>query len=199
VKLCERCVRTVSGENSRIRPCKARCHLSSVSVLVVNSPLTVSHTEDFGTMLRGCGLTFYTCDESRMSAVQFRLSFFPTVQFLKDAFMPSFNDFANETVEEIYVRMDLTTLICSRCVCQRWRSESLVVSVDPTRKALYELYLAAMSSTGLKLAESWIRQHLVPFDRKEYLNALYAQHHHVPAEFRMWLLEWPAKAAIGFI
>jgi hypothetical protein len=113
--------------------------------------------------------------------------------------MSVIDDVPDEILEEIFARMTLKSLICTRCVCHRLRDVSLLSSVDSTRSALYELYLTATLSPAMQAAKDYIEARLIRFDRETYLASLYAQHPYVPEEFQMWLLEWPAGVAIGFV
>ncbi|KAF9560344.1 hypothetical protein CPC08DRAFT_762768 [Agrocybe pediades] len=39
----------------------------------------------------------------------------------------------------------------------------------------------------------WTLKTLKPFDRKAYIDALLSQYPAVPEEFRIWIMEWPAR------
>ncbi|KAF9540149.1 hypothetical protein CPC08DRAFT_717339 [Agrocybe pediades] len=41
----------------------------------------------------------------------------------------------------------------------------------------------------------WTLKTLNPFDRKAYIDALLSQYPAVPEEFRLWIMEWPARMA----
>ncbi|KAF4620931.1 hypothetical protein D9613_001248 [Agrocybe pediades] len=42
----------------------------------------------------------------------------------------------------------------------------------------------------------WTLQNLKPFDREAYIRNLQSQYPNIPHEYRLWILEWPAKMAI---
>jgi hypothetical protein len=107
--------------------------------------------------------------------------------------------FPHECLMCIFAHMTLTSLIRARGVCLRWRDPQLLGLVDSTRRALLEFFYVAISSPGMERARDYIESKLIPFDRPAYISALYDQYPYMPEEFRLWILEWPAKVAIGFV
>lgn len=109
-------------------------------------------------------------------------------------------DLPPEIFANVLSHLDLVSLIRIRCVNWTWRHIPLN-ELDPIRLALYQLYLAAISGSGLQRAKTWIEEHLEPFDRAAHLSQIRWQlgDLSMPEEFRVWLCEWPAKAAIAFM
>lgn len=99
--------------------------------------------------------------------------------------------------------MTVECLIFSSLVCSRWRGLARIADVHPTRRRLFNLYRLMMDRPKPdKLARRYLRQHLDhAFDREAYIHALERQNpvYGLPEEFRMWVLEWPAKLCINGI
>ncbi|GME21949.1 F-box domain cyclin-containing protein [Neofusicoccum parvum] len=95
---------------------------------------------------------------------------------------------------------ELTGLIKLRCVSRAWRNlvlETDISLLNPTRRALLDLYDFALDSKWFQHS----RRHIIPdiqhFDRRQYLEDLPGTS--VPEEFEMWIREWPEKAVIGWL
>lgn len=43
----------------------------------------------------------------------------------------------------------------------------------------------------------WVLANLQIFDRQAFVDTLLEQHHYLPETFRLWILEWPARAVVG--
>ena len=101
-----------------------------------------------------------------------------------------------EIVLMIQSFLPLNALIKARGVCRFWRSIIPGSHILPARRALLEFYLRAIRSPAFLATRPRIQAHLKPFDRERLLARLPPS---VPEEFRTWVLEWPARAAVGHI
>jgi hypothetical protein len=113
--------------------------------------------------------------------------------------MLTINEISPEIVSEIVSHLPLTSLVRALGVSRRWRATPLLPPIHPIRQSLYNLFLEALCSPGLAKAQHWIDLHLTSFDREHYVACLRQQYDCIPPEFEMWILEWPARAAIGFV
>jgi hypothetical protein len=111
--------------------------------------------------------------------------------------MTAISDFPNELLLQVFPHLALKSLIRSQGVCRRWRLLVPLSNIPPSRRALLELYVEITSSPFFERTRPWTLANLRPFDRNEYLDALLKQHDYIPEAFRLWILEWPARAVIG--
>ena len=110
--------------------------------------------------------------------------------------MPSIPELPTEIVLIIQGFLPLQTLIKARGVCRLWRSLIPGSHLPAARRRLLEFYLRAIRSPAFLATRPRIQAHLKPFDRERLLARLPPS---VPEEFRTWVLEWPARAAVGHI
>ncbi|KII86582.1 hypothetical protein PLICRDRAFT_177341 [Plicaturopsis crispa FD-325 SS-3] len=115
--------------------------------------------------------------------------------------IPSVSTFPPELLLEIFARIpNLKALITALGVDRTWRRLVPLASLDPHRRALLDLYLAAVNSPGFLATRRDITRGLVPLNREGWLCTLRV---HLgcgvtlPETFTMWVREWPAKAVIG--
>lgn len=94
----------------------------------------------------------------------------------------------------VYPHLPLQALIATRGVCRKWRNLAEVSHIHPTRRKLLGLYESFVHSPAFLATRPLIEPHLCTFDREAYVSALPAS---TPDDLRMWLLEWPARAAIA--
>ena len=92
----------------------------------------------------------------------------------------------------------LKTLIAAQGVNKQWRSLVPKTTMLPARRKLYDLYHVAIVSPAFLANRAVLVQKLVPFDRSAFLATLEVHGRTLPDEFRCWILEWPAKAVIGW-
>ncbi|KAJ8456746.1 hypothetical protein ONZ45_g18592 [Pleurotus djamor] len=105
----------------------------------------------------------------------------------------------NELLLAVFREFHLTTLITGRAVCRKWHDLLLLADIHPIRRTLLPLYNQIIQELWFLDSRPWVLENLVPFDRKSFVDALLAQHNYLPEEFRIWVLEWPAKAVFyGF-
>ncbi|KAJ6467891.1 hypothetical protein C8R45DRAFT_1019384 [Mycena sanguinolenta] len=100
---------------------------------------------------------------------------------------------------EIFPRLELVSLIRSRCVDRAWRQMVLDADLPPVRRLLYELYLTVIDSAGFLSSRPRVLAQLRPFDRESYIAALRIQHGFIPPDFEVYILEWPVKSSVGMI
>ena len=97
--------------------------------------------------------------------------------------------------------MSLKCLISSRCVCSDWRRLVPQSDLHPTRRRFLELYDKMLVNPLFLQSRTWTVDNLKPFDRQAYIATLNEQCNtpeaEIPEDFRMYILEWPARMAIG--
>ncbi|CAA7260932.1 unnamed protein product [Cyclocybe aegerita] len=71
--------------------------------------------------------------------------------------------------------------------------------LNAIRRRLLALYDTVINSPDFYASRPWTIVHLEPFDREAYIAALESQHPAIPSEFRLFILEWPERAAIRSI
>ncbi|KAL6298822.1 hypothetical protein BKA93DRAFT_830389 [Sparassis latifolia] len=115
--------------------------------------------------------------------------------------MATINDLPNELLLEIIPHLTLQALIAARAINKKWRMLVAIAYRDlcPTRRRLLQLYTDTIASPAFHATRDEIVTHLWPFDREAYVAALEAATPlPLPDDFRMWLLEWPERAVIGW-
>ncbi|KAJ8462793.1 hypothetical protein ONZ45_g17810 [Pleurotus djamor] len=105
----------------------------------------------------------------------------------------------NEVLLAIFGEFHLPTLIHGRAVCRKWRDLLPLADIQPIRRALLDLFNEIIEEPWFLDGRPWVLENLSSFDREAYVDALLAQHNYLPVEFRIWILEWPAKAAFAGI
>ena len=97
--------------------------------------------------------------------------------------------------------MSLKCLISSRCVCSHWRQLIPQSDLHPTRRRFLELYDKMLANPLFLQSRTWTMDNLKPFDRQAYIATLNEQCNapeaEIPEDFRMYILEYPARMAIG--
>ncbi|KAJ7075725.1 hypothetical protein B0H15DRAFT_649676 [Mycena belliarum] len=111
--------------------------------------------------------------------------------------MTQLNDFPNEILLHIFPHMPLKSLIAAYGVSKLWRHLAPLAEIIPPRRGLLDLYFNIMESPIFERTRPWLLDNLRPFNREAYIEALLAQHDYLPDDFRIWILEWPAKAVIA--
>ncbi|EDR00771.1 uncharacterized protein LACBIDRAFT_295701 [Laccaria bicolor S238N-H82] len=108
-------------------------------------------------------------------------------------------DFPNEIRFHVFAFLPLKSLITGRSVSQEWRRLIPLADITPIRRALLDFYLTLIVSPIFPQTRPWVLANLQPFDRQQYIDDLMDQHPFIPEAFRVWILEWPAKAVIGCV
>ncbi|KAK7042339.1 hypothetical protein R3P38DRAFT_2889872 [Favolaschia claudopus] len=111
--------------------------------------------------------------------------------------MYTFNDLPNELLLQIFPHFPLKSLIAALGVRSLWRHLAPLAEINPARRGLLELYLQIIASPIFRQTRPWLLERLRPFDREAYIDSLLEQHNYLPEDFRIWILEWPAKAVIA--
>ena len=106
------------------------------------------------------------------------------------------NDLPNEVLLLFFAPSNLKTLIALRGVSTRWRHLISVAHIHPARRGLLEFYLRVINSPVFLPTRPHILQWLQNFNRQAFINSLPVS---TPEDFKIWILEWPARAAIGWI
>ena len=88
----------------------------------------------------------------------------------------------------------LTSLIAARGVNIRWRSFSHTASLHPARKALLDLYLAAIVHPNFPSLVEALQPQIHEFDREACIADLTSRGCVLPDVFELWVLEWPSEA-----
>ncbi|KAF8551319.1 hypothetical protein OG21DRAFT_1512912 [Imleria badia] len=88
----------------------------------------------------------------------------------------------------------LTSLIAVRSVNTRWRSLAQIASLHPARKALLDVYLAAIIHPNFQSLVEALQPHAREFDREVYVADLTSRGCVLPDLFELWVLEWPSNA-----
>ena len=108
-------------------------------------------------------------------------------------------DLPDEVHLAIQSHMTLTTLLTARAVCRLWNSTIPGSHIPSPRLHLLHLYLRLIRSPAFHATRKDTLKRLEPFDRTRALGMLGKGGVDLPDEFRLWLLEWPERAAFGNI
>ncbi|KAF9540153.1 hypothetical protein CPC08DRAFT_717341 [Agrocybe pediades] len=108
----------------------------------------------------------------------------------------SLDSLPNELLIHIFSFLELKPYLISRGICKKWQVLLLLADLHPIRWRMLDLYHRMLQAPEFIDTRPWILENLRPFDRQAYIDGLLAQHSAIPEEFRLWILEWPAKMAI---
>ncbi|KAJ7474485.1 hypothetical protein B0H11DRAFT_1334302 [Mycena galericulata] len=109
-------------------------------------------------------------------------------------------DCPNEVVLQFFPHFCLKSLIAARGVCRLWKMLIRLADIHPTRRRLLLLYKRLIRSPAFLPTRPWTLAHLISFNRQAYVDELLLYNQvDIPEEFRLWVLEWPARAAINCI
>ena len=106
-------------------------------------------------------------------------------------------DFPNEILLHVFSFLPLKSLVNGRTISQEWRRLIPLADITPICRALLDFYLTLIDSPIFLQTRPWVLANLQPFHCQQYISDLMDQHPYVPEAFRIWILEWPAKAVIG--
>ena len=104
--------------------------------------------------------------------------------------------FPNEILLHDFSFLPLKSLIKGRTISQ-WRRLIPLADITPIHRALLDFYPTLIDSPIFLQTRPWVLANLQPLNRLQYIGDLMNQHPYVPEAFRVWILEWPAKAVIG--
>ncbi|KAF9539105.1 hypothetical protein CPC08DRAFT_598814, partial [Agrocybe pediades] len=102
-------------------------------------------------------------------------------------------DLPNELVLLIFSFLELKPYIISHGVCKKWQQLLPVADIHPLRRRMFDLFYHMLDHPRFLKTRPWTLKTLKPFDRKAYIDALLSQYPAVPEEFRLWIMEWPAR------
>ncbi|KAI0695620.1 hypothetical protein BC835DRAFT_1345982 [Cytidiella melzeri] len=108
-------------------------------------------------------------------------------------------DLPDEVHLAIQSHMTVSSLLISRAVCRLWHSLIPGSHIPPARLRLIHLYLRLVYSPAFHATRKDTLSRLQPFDAGRALSMIAKGGVQVPEEFRVWLLEWPARAAFAGI
>ncbi len=115
-----------------------------------------------------------------------------------EAVAPNFQSLPIELRLHIFSFLELQPYIIAHGVCSQWRRDLLpYVDIHPVRRRLFSLYHRMINTAGFLNTRGWTVDNLEPFDRQAYIDSLLSQHPAIPEDFQIWILEWPARLAIG--
>ncbi|PPQ87856.1 hypothetical protein CVT25_009508 [Psilocybe cyanescens] len=97
----------------------------------------------------------------------------------------------------IFSFLELKPYIISHGVCKEWLRLLPMAELHPIRSRLLALYHRIIHTPHFENSLTWSLDNLHPFDRQAYIDSLLAQYPVIPEEFRMWILEWPARLVIA--
>ncbi|KAL6303038.1 hypothetical protein BKA93DRAFT_789893 [Sparassis latifolia] len=113
--------------------------------------------------------------------------------------MATISDLPIELLLDVFILLPLPALIVSRTVIKRWRELVAIAPIFPSRRRLLELYTYAIDSPGFLKSRAEIISALTDLNREKYITTLESRiGAPLPDDFRIWLLEWPARAVIGW-
>jgi F-box-like len=112
--------------------------------------------------------------------------------------MALLTDIPPEIQLQFFSYLPLKALIAAHGVSHRWRLLISYADILSARRALLDLYLKILASPLFIPTRACIVDRLRHFDRQKYLDKLMRHHRYqdFPEEFRVWVLEWPARAVI---
>lgn len=113
------------------------------------------------------------------------------------AIAPTLQSLPVELRLHIFSFLELKPYIVAHGVCSEWRYLLPFAEVHPVRRRLFFLYHHMINTTGFLNTRGWTLDNLMPFDRQAYIDSLLCQYPAIPEDFRIWILEWPARLAIG--
>ncbi|KAF4611947.1 hypothetical protein D9613_003764 [Agrocybe pediades] len=111
----------------------------------------------------------------------------------------SLDDLPTELILHIFSFLELKPYIISHGVCRRWQELLPAANIHPVRRRLFKLFKQMLSCPDFVRTRTWTLNNLQDFDRQAYIDALLSQYPYIPEDFRLWILEWPAKMAISCV
>ncbi|KAF9560343.1 hypothetical protein CPC08DRAFT_708151 [Agrocybe pediades] len=99
----------------------------------------------------------------------------------------------NELLLIIFSFLELKPFTVAHSVCKRWKQLLPLTDMHPIRQRMLRLVSHMLSHPRFLDTRPWTLKTIKPFDRKAYINALLSQYPAVPEEFRLWIMEWPAR------
>ncbi|KAH9487363.1 hypothetical protein JR316_0001438 [Psilocybe cubensis] len=102
-----------------------------------------------------------------------------------------------EILLHVFSFLELQPYLISHGVCKDWQRLLPLTELHPIRRRMLELYQKIISTPNFEKTRPWTLDNMQPFDRQTYIDGLLTQYPVIPAEFRMWILEWPNCLAIA--
>jgi hypothetical protein len=114
--------------------------------------------------------------------------------------MSLISDFPNELWLDLFSFLPLKSLISARGVNRNWRHLVPLANLHPVRRELLVIYDSIITTPDFLDTRQMIRDNLHHFDREAYVSSLEEKNDvRLPEEFRMWVLEWPARAVFQYL
>ncbi|KJA17325.1 hypothetical protein HYPSUDRAFT_46521 [Hypholoma sublateritium FD-334 SS-4] len=110
---------------------------------------------------------------------------------------PTLQSLPAELCLHIFSFLELQPYIVAHGVCSKWRYLLSRAEIHPIRRRLFNLYHHMINTPGFLNTRGWTLDNLVPFNRQAYIDSLLSQYPAIPEDFRIWILEWPARLSIG--
>ncbi|KDR73002.1 hypothetical protein GALMADRAFT_142699 [Galerina marginata CBS 339.88] len=111
--------------------------------------------------------------------------------------LDSFTNIPNELILCIFSYLDLRGLIAARGVSREWGTFVAITDIAPVRKDMLDFYDYLLTSPLFFKTRPWVLANLKHFNRQAYIAKLTRQYYSLPEEFRLWVLEWPARAVVA--
>ncbi|KAF9553929.1 hypothetical protein CPC08DRAFT_713348 [Agrocybe pediades] len=105
----------------------------------------------------------------------------------------TFQDLPNELALAIFSLLELKSYIVLHGVCKKWKQLLPSADIHPIRRRMFNLFHHMLQHPRFPETRQWTLKNLRPFDRKAYIDGLLSKYRAVPDEFRLWILEWPAR------
>lgn len=102
----------------------------------------------------------------------------------------------NEILLDIFPYLALRDLIAAQGVCRQWRLMVHASNIHSARRMLLQFYMRLIRPPVFLPTRPYIVPHLRKFDRLAFVGRL---PNGTPDDFKYWILEWPAKAIVGWI
>ncbi|KAJ7249452.1 hypothetical protein C8J57DRAFT_1357008 [Mycena rebaudengoi] len=100
--------------------------------------------------------------------------------------MAAVQDLLFELLLHIFPLFCLKCLIAGSGLCRGWAHLIHISDIDPSCRALLRLFRLLIHSPSFLPTHRWSLEHLQPFDRQAYVDALLTQHDGLPEDFRLW-------------
>ncbi|KAF4616401.1 hypothetical protein D9613_008862 [Agrocybe pediades] len=106
----------------------------------------------------------------------------------------TFQDLPNELALAIFSLLELKSYIVLHGVCKKWKQLLPSADIHPIRRRMFNLFHHMLQHPRFPETRPWTLKNLrTSFNRKAYIDALLSKYRAVPEEFRLWILEWPAR------
>ena len=147
------------------------------------------------------------CRQNYSSALIFTRSFPSSISRSMDSSIVIRRDeLPKELLLEIFSYLPLQELLLVQGTCHLWYQLTPEAKMPPERRDLLLFYRKIVKSSAFLWQRSLVAANLKYFDRKGFLESLGKEYRdwpwsnekcYIPADYRMWIMEWPTRAALG--